>query len=191
MQSTDPEIWRPVVGYEGLYEVSDQGRVRSLDREVPHPRYGRQRIAGRLLSTRRRTNPPYFAVSLLRLGKQTTCRVHVLVLEAFAGPRPAGMVARHLNGDSYDNRAANLRWDSQSENCRDRARHGTHYQALKTHCPRGHALAGLNLDPAHKKLGYRSCLSCAREKWDARYRGRAFDPTRADAIFERLTRESA
>lgn len=97
------EVWRAVVGWQGLYEVSDQGRLRSLNRTV------RQRNATRI--QRGRTLQPVRGVAKLSRGGRTTAvRLDRLVLEAFTGPAPPGWVARHLNGDANDCRAANLRW---------------------------------------------------------------------------------
>ena len=71
------EVWLPVVGYEGLYEVSDQGRVRSLDRTVAH-NLGAQafrRIKGRTLSPGRASNG-YLTVMLSRDGKKRSFTLH-------------------------------------------------------------------------------------------------------------------
>ena len=85
--------------------------------------------------------------------------VHRLVLEAFVGPRPEGMVARHLNGDPGDNRLENLAWGTQSENNYDKVRHGTHHNANKTHCPSGHEYRGDNIK---WYKGFRFCRACHR-----------------------------
>ncbi len=118
------EVWLPVVGWEGLYEVSDWGKVRSLDRVVLcHD--GRQlRICGRLL----RTCPDrkgYLTAKLWKENRERTCRVHTLVAEAFLGPRPAGMDVCHGSADRTDNRAANLRYGTRAANMADKLRDGT------------------------------------------------------------------
>jgi hypothetical protein len=113
------EEWRPVVGKEGLYEVSDQGRVRSLDRIVVR-RVGKPFLRkSRIL----KGNDSVNGYRTVNLGKTTY--IHQLVLEAFYGPRPAGLEACHRNGVRSDNRADNLRWGSPSSNQMDRAMHGT------------------------------------------------------------------
>jgi hypothetical protein len=119
------ERWLSVVGYEGLYEVSDRGRVRGLPREVWHYRGGSQRLQGRVL----RLTPHgrgYVKAVLSREGQQRTVGVHRLVLATFIGPCPPGMVAAHHNGRPSDNRLSNLRWDTQVGNMADTLRHGTH-----------------------------------------------------------------
>jgi NUMOD4 motif/HNH endonuclease len=118
------EVWRPVVGYEGLYEVSDHGRVRSLDRDLVHNNGFTRRYPGRVLAT-----PPmqgYAFVSLAKEGKHKPRAVHQLVLEAFVGPRPDGLVCRHGPRGAACNELSNLSYGTPKENMADRKRDGTH-----------------------------------------------------------------
>lgn len=120
----DSERWLPVVGYEGLYEVSDLGRVRGLDRWV-ESRPGRLRlIPGRLILAAP-SNQGYLRVKLCRRGRQVKISVHRLVLEAFIGPCPAAQEARHGPGGKLDNRVSNLCWGTKAENMADQRRDGT------------------------------------------------------------------
>ena len=111
------ELWQPVVGYEDLYEVSNQGRVRSL------PRPGKQRpwriYGGKLLKAT--FNHHYLVVGLQ--GKSRA--VHSLVAEAFLGPRPDGMVVRHGPNGPLDNSVENLSYGTQRQNIHDKNRDGT------------------------------------------------------------------
>src|SRR5947207_9146057 len=86
------ERWLPIVGYEGFYEVSDLGWVRSLDRLVGGPQGPASRIfPGRILKQYTQKPPrDYPSVNLSRESVPTVCPVHRLVLEAFAGPCPDG-----------------------------------------------------------------------------------------------------
>ena len=152
----DSEIWKPVVGYEGYYEVSDHGRVRSLDRVDTAGRTKKGVIRKAVLSR------DHMQLALYRDTKMKMKYVHRLVLEAFVGPCPEGMEACHNDGNPSNNHVNNLRWDTQSENMNDRVKHGSHHQAIKTHCPRGHVLAEPNLVVADLKRGGRTCLSCSR-----------------------------
>lgn len=110
------EQWRPVAGYEGFYEVSDLGRVRSLPRVITRKNDSPLPVPGRIMSPSPNGRAKHRALLLSRQGKVKTAKVHILVLEAFVGPRPEGQVARHLNDDPDDNRLANLAWGTQEEN---------------------------------------------------------------------------
>jgi hypothetical protein len=111
------ERWLPVADYEGIYEVSDQGRVRSLDRTVPHGHTGTRRAAGKVLC------PVIDSVGypFVHLGRrpQRRVRIHVLVLETFVGPRPSGLHGLHRDDVKTNGRLSNLRWGTQSENIAD------------------------------------------------------------------------
>jgi hypothetical protein len=115
------ELWRPVVGYEGLYEVSDHGRVRSLDGE----RWNGHRVHhfnGKVLTLLGATSR-YMHVALSKDGRVCCKRVHSLVAEAFLPPCP-GVRGRkgdqwhvdHIDDNPKNNRADNLQWLTFREN---------------------------------------------------------------------------
>lgn len=117
------EVWRAVVGYEGLYEVSSLGRVRSVDRYVRATFGSKQFRPGCVLNPNR--SGPYPTHKLSRRGIQKTHRVHTLVLEAFVGPRPNGMECRHFpDGSHENNRLDNLSWGTPKQNTADKESHG-------------------------------------------------------------------
>ena len=149
------ERWLPVPGYEGKYEVSDQGRVRALDRVDTR---GRRR-AGKVLAIRRAQSG--HGTVCLHDGGRWQVLVHHLVLLAFVGPRPDGMEGCHWNDDPADNRVENLRWDTRSGNIQDSVRNGTHHMARRTHCPQGHPYDSENtyVHPS----GSRMCRECRRQ----------------------------
>lgn len=89
-------------------------------------------------------------------GKRYRDYLHQWVLWAFTGPRPEGLVARHLNDKPTDNRAVNLVWGTKRENHLDMRRNGI--RPHKTHCKHGHELAGENLAPG------RRCRTCQRAR---------------------------
>lgn len=119
------ERWLPVVGWEGLYEVSNFGRVRSIDRVVKG-RHGPTRYKGRVLRPGRNKTAPYFMVQLAETGRKRKkhCYVHDLVLAAFVGPKPAGMEVCHGRNGQQDNSLDNLRYDTRSANAQDRLAFG-------------------------------------------------------------------
>lgn len=149
------ERWLPVTGYEGVYEVSDAGRIRSLARLDAR---GRRRSA-KVLSPRK-TSRDHLSVALYANGTRRDAQLHHLVLEAFVGPRPAGMEGCHWNDDPADNRLRNLRWDTRSANVRDSVRNGTHHMARRTNCPAGHPYTPENTYTYPG--GNRACNECRR-----------------------------
>ena len=106
------ETWKNVVGYEGLYEVSDHGQIRSV----------KTNRLKKFTNDRQKRRP---FIGLWRNNKIRVIYPHKAVLEAFVGPRPQGMEACHNNGDPFDNRLENLRWDTPRNNQLDRIKHGT------------------------------------------------------------------
>lgn len=118
------EIWKPVPGYEGFYDASECGHVRSVSRPSTHYTGKMIMRGGRVL--RGCINfKGYLQVSLCRDGKTRTAFVHALVALTYRGPRPSGLLVRHLNGDATDNRASNLAYGTQLENVADMEVHGT------------------------------------------------------------------
>jgi len=91
-----------------------------------------------------------------------TVLLHPLILEAFVGPRPEGMIACHWDDNPANNRLSNLRWATPSDNMFDRIRNGRHRQASQTSCIRGHRLIAPNLVPSNIHRGTRGCLACNR-----------------------------
>lgn len=123
------EQWRPVVGHERHYEVSNLGRVRSLPRKVQHGRGGGLRtLQGRILKRYAvKKGHGYIAwhVSLSNEGRVKKHRVAHLVLAAFDRPRLAGEIARHIDGNPDNDRSENLKWGTPKQNGEDMVRHGT------------------------------------------------------------------
>lgn len=111
--------WKPIAGYEGLYEISENGDVRSLDRSIS---YGKHRYIRKGRSVRNGTCKGYLNVALTRNGKTRTCTVHRLVAIAFLGLQSG--VVRHKDGDNRHNHWTNLEWGSCKDNSEDRERHG-------------------------------------------------------------------
>lgn len=130
------EQWKPVVGYEGLYEVSDQGRVRSLDRICRDKNGLAKKFKGKILVNIKKINTygEYYIVRLPRKGGgHVNAYVAHLVLEAFGSSRPSGMQCCHCDGNSLNNTAINLRWATPADNTKDKYLHGSILWGSKNH----------------------------------------------------------
>ncbi len=166
------EQWLAIPGFEGYYEVSDQGRVRSVRRAVVSHSDSRTRIfKGRVLSPELRNG--YHVVHLSREGVTSKHYVHRLVLTAFIGEPEDGAECCHNNDVRTDNRLENLRWDSHLENVADCHQHGRYRNPNigNSHCRRGHPFDKANtiLSPEGRR-----CRECRRIRERARYEQRKF-----------------
>lgn len=143
------EKWKPITGYD-RYEVSDQGRIR-----------GPRGVTAGAVGSR-----GYRQAYLRNPGQKqgTTRNVHVLVAEAFIGPRPPGLQVCHNDGNKNNNTLSNLRYDTPKANWQDfrQAPDNTTHAIGRSECPRGHPLEEPNLIPSQSIRGWRSCLSCSR-----------------------------
>lgn len=109
VSSIDKSEWRPVPGYEGLFEVSDDGRVRSITRVIKSG-LGKRTLKGRELKPSTHAKG-YKLVSLRANNKRRSTAIHILVAEAFLGPRPDdSWVVTHIDGNPTNNRPDNLMW---------------------------------------------------------------------------------
>jgi hypothetical protein len=119
------EEWRPVVGYEGLYEVSSLGRVKSLPRSCPAGHGSYRRVPGKIMSQSPDGNG-YLAVILSKNSSRKTTRVCRVVAAAFIGPRPDGLVIAHGSNGKLCDEASNLSYKTQAGNMADKLRDDTH-----------------------------------------------------------------
>ena len=114
--SENNEIWKPVVGYEGLYECSNMGRVKSVDRYVSHIYEGEyQFIKGRIRKTKL-NNGGYEMLSLFRDGKEKTCLVHRIIAEAFLSNPYNLPEVNHKDECKTNNFVENLEWCDREYN---------------------------------------------------------------------------
>ncbi len=152
--------WRDVPGYEGFYQVSGTGDVARV-----LVGGGRREIAQQL------SPKGYLQVHLSAAGEKRHRNVHQVVAMAFL-PTADGQLVRHLNDDKTDNRAVNLAWGSYSDNAFDAVANGTHANAAKTECLRGHAFdlenTGVQINKTTGRSG-RYCKTCARAAAKRRY----------------------
>lgn len=128
--SLSGELWREIPGMGGDYWASSLGRIWSRPRT---------RTVGGLMKFHLDADGyNHVALSRKRKSANRTTAVHVLVTVTFVGPRPPGLVSRHLDGNKTNCRSDNLTWGTISENCLDMVTHGVHPSMVRTHCPHGH-----------------------------------------------------
>lgn len=168
------EIWKPIEGFEGHYEVSVHGRVRSLNRQLANRVY-----PGKIIKPSLNTRTGYLAVSLSLKGKHYNHRVHRLVATAFIDAIEGKIHVNHIDGDKLNNNATNLEWVTIYENNRhaiDVIGHEPDYKELsrifeqksasQTHCKRGHELTSENtILRKNKYFIGKSCRTCKNKFW--------------------------
>lgn len=161
-----PEDWKPLPGYEGIYNLSSHGQVMSLPRITPDGKHLRGHMMKLHPGSQGRLE-----VNLTKNGKQKVRRVHQLVMETFAGPPKPGQEIRHLDGDNTNNRWApgeteeevranggNLFYGTHARNMQDMVEHGRTRRA-ETACVNGHDYTEEN---TYWHKGRRMCLECIR-----------------------------
>lgn len=152
-----PEQWKPIRGYEGLYDVSTWGRVRSHD-QILNRKNGTVKWKGRILKPQRGSKG-HWGVNLCKAGKSKTHFIHRLVAEAFLDNEEGNPLVRHLDDVRENNRLENLAWGTHSDNAYDAIRNGRKISPpKKTHCPQNHEYTEENsyVDPR----GATHCRKC-------------------------------
>lgn len=116
------EIWKDIKNYEGYYQVSSLGRVRSLTRKVRT--FNGERTAKGIILKPLKTNTGYFRVDLKRSQKSHYVSIHRLVAETFIPNINKHLVINHIDGDKSNNCIDNLEWCTQSHNIKEAYRVG-------------------------------------------------------------------
>jgi len=162
------EVWKPVVGYEGIYDVSDGGRVRRVK-----PAQGTR--AGQILKPIETKVGGYLGVHLHHAQGRKFVRIHRLVAEAFHGPSEMPLV-RHLDGNPKNNVPSNLKFGTPQQNADDRVAHGrsstSNQNTKKSHCVHGHEFTQENTKTtvnAATGRSSRKCRECMRALWRRKY----------------------
>lgn len=152
------EDWRPVVGFDGRYDVSSLGRVRNV--RTGHIKKSCKKLTGE-----------YRLMSLCPLGGRSRAySLHRIVASAFLGPCPEGLQCAHLNGDPSDNRAANLAYVTAKQNNAHKHLHGTAQHGERHHAARltntvvlqlrQRARDGEDIIPLAKEFGFERSAVC-------------------------------
>lgn len=150
---------------EGFYQASDQGRIRSVDRQFVNRAGVTVSFRGKIRAQKLNRHG-YMSVNIACAGVTTTPRVHQLVAAAFLGEKPLGLVVCHNDGVATNNSVGNLRYDTQSRNIKDKARHGTCHNSSKTQCPKGHPYSPENTYFGRYRNGVvsRNCRACTLDR---------------------------
>lgn len=114
--STIKELWLPIKGYEGLYEVSNNGDVRSIDRIIEDDRCNRFFVGKILSKTKHNGKQPYYYVTLSKCGKNKKQFVHRLVAETFIENPFCLPQVNHIDGNVHNNNVSNLEWVTNAQN---------------------------------------------------------------------------
>lgn len=118
------EVWKWVPGYEGYYQVSNQGRVRSVKRDIIDSRGVTKHLKGQTIAPRP-DRDGYHTIYLCKDGIPVVKKVHNLILTTFVGECPEGMQTHHLDSNPANNRLENLRWITFAEHIADRVQNGS------------------------------------------------------------------
>jgi HNH endonuclease/NUMOD4 motif len=148
-ESSPPEEWFWIPGYEGLYKLSDHARVDSMPRNTTRGGILKQVLSGE-----------YLSVFLCKDGVVTRYLTHQLVAAMFLGPRPPGPEGeqiRHKDGNRFNNLPSNLEYGDRPANAQDSILHGTNAALAKTHCPSNHEYTEDNI---YWIRGSRVCKTC-------------------------------
>lgn len=153
---TDQEVWKDIKGYEGYYQVSNYGRVKSLFRIIPG-RWGAMTVQERII----KESPNswgYSQVGLNKLGKTRPARVHRLVAEAFLENPDNLPEVNHIDENKANNHVNNLEWCSTSDN----HLHGTMPKQRRANALKNNGLTEAN---EHRKRSVKSiCVNTGKEK---------------------------
>jgi len=148
-------VWKDIPNYEGAYQVSDSGEVRSLDRHVNCKNNSKRLLKGRIL-VKHKNNQGYISVCLKFNNYQKTWNVHQLVAMAFLNHNPnnTNKVVDHINHDKTDNKISNLRVVTQRENLSNRKQKGTSRYTGVSWCKSCQKwVSSININGKKKTLG--------------------------------------
>lgn len=186
------EEWRTVTGFEGYYEVSNKGRVRSVPRVTIRSNGVPLTVSGRVLKCTPGNEYGHLKVSLQRDGAWTHAWVHRLVALEWCERQPGQDYVLHGPEGHTVNHVGNIRWGTQRDNAADRKEFGVPYPAPRDRCSAGHLMTEENTYRPPKRPNDRNCKECQRRRVrDARARKRQkaetmehheFDPLPGDDV---------
>lgn len=123
------EVWKDIKNFEGYYQISNLGLVKSLPRTVPGKK--KKTIEGKILNTHKDPRDAYWRAFLRKDGKTTTIAIHRLVYAAFTGPIPEGHHIDHIDGNKDNNKPNNLRALSRSDHRKETVKRFQHAKGVR------------------------------------------------------------
>lgn len=148
------EVWKPVIGYETHYQVSNLGRVKSIERTVTY-KDGRVFNYPEKILTPSIEGRGYHAIKLSKSGRAMTHSLHKLIFEAFNGARSEGMVIDHIDNNPLNNRLDNLQQITQRVNStKDSWRRPMHSKFVGVTKDKGKWRANITINGKKKFLGF-------------------------------------
>lgn len=163
----EDEVWKPILGYECLYEVSSEGRVRSLDRIIIY-KDGRRKILKERILHNNVNDLGYYFVSLSKNGEQKKYKVHRLVAQAFL-PNPNNLpCVNHKDETPSHNNVENLEWCTQKYNCNYGTCRERMISSLRNHPKKSKKVYQYTLDGQLVKI-WESTAECGRHGFNYRH----------------------
>lgn len=150
------EIWKPVVGYEGLYEVSSNGRIKSLNKSVIHKRYGVQKKNEFILNINKTSNFGYYKCKLTKNNVTKVFFVHRIVAEAFIPNTNNYPIINHIDFNKTNNNVDNLEWCTNRYNinhANSRKQKSSKYQGVSYNKNAKKWIANIRIGKTQKYLG--------------------------------------
>lgn len=152
----DIEIWKDIMGYEGLYQISSFGRVKSLSRNKWNGKYSYLQEDRILVQT---VNNYYYRLDLYKEGNKKNWNVHKLVALCFLNHKTDGshkLCIDHIDGNKLNNNASNLQLISNRENCtkdKDKSKTSSKYIGVSWSKQKNNWIAYININKKRKHLG--------------------------------------
>ena len=123
------EIWKDVVGFDGIYKISSLGRLKSVERVIERKNNSNYVQSEKIINGSNHNG--YLFTTLRKNNKKAQKFIHVLVAESFLGEKPNGFDVCHSDGNRLNNCINNLRYGTRSDNVKDSIKHRTHYTPFR------------------------------------------------------------